>query len=62
MTKIYVLVEEHMEGASVVFASLEKEKCEQKIREDYARDLRHLAVGLWRSGSSIISIQETELG
>lgn len=60
MTKIFVIVEEDIVGARAVYASDSKEKCEQKILRDFPRELRFLADGVWRCGSSILSIQETE--
>jgi hypothetical protein len=58
---IYLLLEEDMVGAKVLFASKDKTLVETKLHREFHTDLRWLADGLWRCGSSIVSIQEVEL-
>ena len=59
--KVFVVIEEDIDGARVTNVSTTKEKSEQYVSENYARELRWLMDGVWRCGSSIISIQESEV-
>jgi hypothetical protein len=58
---IYILLEEDMDGARVLFASQDKLLVEEQLKQEFRTELRYLADGLWRCGSSIVSIQEVEL-
>jgi hypothetical protein len=58
---IYILLEEDMVGAKVLFASQDRSLVEAELKREFKTDLRWLAEGLWRCGSSIVSIQEVEL-
>ena len=58
---IYLLLEEDMVGAKVLFASADRSLVEEALKREFRTDLRWLADGLWRCGSSIVSIQEVEL-
>lgn len=61
MSKAFIVVEEDMVGARVVYASENKDKCVAVIQRDYAQQLRSLSDDLFRCGSSVISIQEVEV-
>ena len=58
---IYLLLEEDMIGAKVLFASADRALVEAALNKEFHTDLRWLADGLWRCGSSVVSIQEVEL-
>jgi hypothetical protein len=58
---IYILLEEDMLGAKVLFASPDRKLVEEQLKKEFNADLRYLADGLWRCGSSVVSIQEVEL-
>lgn len=58
---IYILLEEDMVGAKVLFASSNRKLVEEQLKKEFNTDLRYLADGLWRCGSSVVSIQEVEL-
>ena len=61
MKTIFVIVEEDMVGARVVFASESNEKCTEFVQKMYAQELRYLMPNVWRCGSSVVSIQPIEL-
>ena len=58
---LFIVVEEDIEGARVVNASSSRDSAEKFITENYARELRWLMDGVWRCGSSVISIQTITL-
>lgn len=59
--KIFIVIEEDMDGARVVYSGQNKDSAEKYVIENYARDLRWLMAGVWRCGSNIISVQESIL-
>jgi hypothetical protein len=59
--KLYVVVEEDTVGARVEYVASTKELAETFVSENYAKELRWLMDGVYRCGSSIISIQESNL-
>jgi hypothetical protein len=59
--KVFVVIEEDIDGARLVYASQTKDSAEKYVSENYARELRWLMDGVWRCGSSVISIQESSL-
>jgi hypothetical protein len=58
---IYIIIEEDINGARVVYSGTSKLAAEEFVKETFPRDLRWLMDNIWRCGSSIISIQESEL-
>lgn len=59
--KLFIVIEEDIDGARVVYSGQSKESAEKHVSENYARELRWLMDNVWRCGSSIISIQESTL-
>lgn len=58
---LFIVIEEDIDGARVVYVSESKDLAEKYVSENYARELRWLMDGVWRCGSSIVSIQESKL-
>jgi hypothetical protein len=61
MDKIFVLVDETIDGVMVVFASADKEACIYKLKTEYP-SLHYVGGDIWRCGSSIITIQQVDVG
>jgi hypothetical protein len=59
--KVYIVIEEDMVGARAVIAADTREKCEKRLFQEFNQDLRSLGNGVYRCGSSVISIQELDL-
>jgi hypothetical protein len=59
--KIFIVIEEDIDGARVVYSGQSKEAAEKYVAENYARELRWLMDSVWRCGSSVLSIQESTL-
>jgi hypothetical protein len=59
--KIFIVIEEDIDGARVVYSGQSRESAEKYVVDNYARELRWLMKGVWRCGSSVLSIQESTL-
>jgi len=59
--KVFVVVEEDTVGARVEYVGNSREAAENFVTENYAKELRWLMDGVYRCGSSVISIQESKL-
>lgn len=58
---VFIVIEEDLDGARVAYVSDSKELAENYVQENYSRELRWLMDNVWRCGSSVISIQTSEL-